>query len=35
MKFTLLEINERYIKFEIDDINYSIANMLRRTLIND
>ncbi len=35
MKFTLLEINDRYMKFELDGIDYSIANMLRRTLIND
>jgi DNA-directed RNA polymerase subunit D len=35
MNIKILEDQERYIKFEISNINYSIANMLRRTLIND
>jgi DNA-directed RNA polymerase subunit D len=35
MRFTIIEMNERYMRFEIEGINYSIANMLRRTLIND
>lgn len=35
MKFTVLELKDRYIKFEVEGISYSIANMLRRTLIND
>ncbi|MEM0161090.1 MAG: DNA-directed RNA polymerase subunit D [Thermoplasmata archaeon] len=35
MNIKILEDQERYIKFEITNINYSIANMLRRTLIND
>ncbi|MDP8012106.1 MAG: DNA-directed RNA polymerase subunit D [Thermoplasmata archaeon] len=35
MKLTIMELQDRYIRFEIDGIDYSIANMLRRTLIND
>jgi len=35
MKLNIIELEDRYIRFEIDGIDYSIANMLRRTLIND
>jgi len=35
MKLNIIELQDRYIRFEIDGIDYSIANMLRRTLIND
>ncbi|MGC8686111.1 MAG: DNA-directed RNA polymerase subunit D [Thermoplasmata archaeon] len=35
MKLNIIELKDRYIKFEIAGIDYSIANILRRTLIND
>lgn len=35
MNIKILEEQERFIRFEVTNINYSIANMLRRTLIND
>ncbi len=35
MNIRILEIDDRFIRFEVSDINYSIANILRRTLIND
>ena len=31
----IIENNDRFIRFEIDNINYAEANMIRRTLIND
>ncbi len=35
MKIKILQISERYIRFEIEGIDYAYANMIRRTLIND
>ena len=35
MELNILELGDRYIKFEIKGINPAIANALRRTLIND
>ena len=35
MNFKILEMNKKYIKFEVDGITPAIANALRRTLIND
>ncbi len=35
MNLRIIEIDERFIRFEVSEINYSIANILRRTLIND
>ncbi|MCL4349870.1 MAG: DNA-directed RNA polymerase subunit D [Candidatus Thermoplasmatota archaeon] len=31
----VIENKERFIRFEIDNINYAEANMIRRTLVND